>query len=520
MGIVKDLINASRDYFKSDEEAKAYTMLDLKSAVPMHNAGRNSTGYVQTYSGWADWDNAINQRLGWQTGTRINYANEIGSLKLSVLLMAAVRFAGINLAQGRMQVVELDADEKENPILDHPFTELFKNPNPDTSQKNLWKQFAMSWVLTGEAYFLLGRDGAGRVKEIWFEPQETIRPKWDRVAFPEDPTANEFIQYFDIWRDGQWQPWRKMDTLAIYDQLDPDTRHGWNGVQSLFRTIFTDQEREQYTALLLKNFGVTPKAVAPKTDNVAITPEDAAKLSSDLQRRWSGDDRGKPMSFTHPMEVLDFGTNFAADAMEKIAHISESRVAAAIGISAQSLRYMVAMRSSSYNNIREFRREDFEQWIMPTQDDFVEAAQKKILRDMDSNPRHVLRMDYSTVPIVQRDRMEVAKETEILVRNRVIDQAEARERHAYEFEPKGDEGKYRDVWFPVQAATLTLSPIGGEEKPDTDETDDDSDEPTKAAKGDRIPKGVLDKSADFWREHSALDEAQRSLIDATEYKAS
>jgi hypothetical protein len=513
MGIVKDLINASRDYFTSDEEAKAYTTLDLKSAVPMHNAGRSGTGSVQVYSNWSAWDNDINMRLGWNSGTRINYAAEIGDLKLSVLLMAAVHFAITNLTQGRMQVVELDADEKENPINDHAFIELFKNPNPDISVKNIWKHYGLYRVMSGEVNYTFGRDGAGRIKEIWPEPTETIRPMWDRNPFPEDKTANEFIQYFEIWRDGKWIPWRKMDTLTIYEMLDPVTRRGWNGVQSLMRTIFTDQEREQYTALLLKNFGVTPKAVAPKTDNVAISTEDAAKLSSDLQRRWSGDDRGKPMSFTHPMEVLDFGTDFSADAMEKIASISESRVAAAIGISAQSLRYMVAMRSSSYNNIREFRREDFEQWIMPTQDDFVEAAQKKILRDMDSNPRHVLRMDYSTVPIVQRDKMETARETEILVRNRVIDQSEARERHAYEFE----DAKYQDVWFPVQAATLTLSPIGGEPMPD--ESEGNSDEPTKAAKG-KIPGKVLDESADFWRTNDALDEGQRALIDATEYKAS
>lgn len=511
MGIAKNLINAAKGYFEEDE-AKSHVLLssaDIK-AVPVfrEGGGSSNSGVVPIYSSMQAWDRQISRYLDVWNGSKVNYAAEIGDLRLSVLLMAAVRWAGTNLGTGHIQVVDLDGDEKEDPILDHPFLSLLRRPNPDTTSKALWKQFACSWVLAGEVYFLIGRDNAGRAKELYYEPHATIEPRWDKAMFPEDETANEFIQYFEIKREGRWIPFRKKDVFRVYDLLDPKTRRGTNGVDALMRTIFTDNEREQYTALLLRNFGVSPKAVAPKNSMAEI---DAATIQSNLKRSFSGDERGTPRVFNEPMEVLDFGTDFSADAMEKISHIAESRVSAALGISVQSLKFGTSLQSSTYNNVREFRREDYEQWVMPTHEDFLMSAENQLLRDMDGDERHVLRFDYSKVPIIQRDKMETAKETEILVKNRIIDQAEARERHSYDF----DDPKYQDVWYPVQAATLTLSPIGGGEP----EPEPPEDEETKAAKT-KLPKSQLEEGADEWRKHSALTPDERELIDATEYKPS
>lgn len=458
MGIGERLSNAGRALFASGDEAKAYTLLspdDIKANVPQFNMQGGGASSVPIYSSMAEWDNAIDRALSGWRGSKINYAAEVGDLRLSVLLMAAVHWAGINLAQGRLKVVELDADRKETELPDHRFTTLFDEPNPEVEIDTLWKQFAASWILYGEVCFLLSRDNAGRIIELWWEPYWTIKPKWDRVAFPNDKTANTSIQYFEILRDGQWSPWRKADVFRIYDGFDPITRRGMNGVQALLRTIFTDYQREQYTALLLKNCGVSPMAVAPKEANTNIKVED---LSAALQRRTSGDEQGKPTVFNQPMEVLNFATDYSQEAMEKIAHISESRVAAALGISAQSLKFMVSQLSSTYNNVREFRREDFEQWVMPTQESFRKAARRQLLRAMDSDKRHDLRFDYSEVAVVQRDRLQVAKETDMLVRARVINQEEARERHDYK---PVSESQFNDepAWFPVPANTTTAERI-------------------------------------------------------------
>jgi phage portal protein BeeE len=461
MGITRDLLNAGRDYFASRDEAKAYTLLsrdDMKSAPPMFTEqGIGGGNVVQTFSNWTDFNAFIDQALSRWRGSKINYATAVGDLRLSVLLMAAIGWAGTNASMGRWQVAEIGKDEKETPILDHPFVQLFDGEeNPDFQNDILWRQWMVDWILFGEGYALFGRDNAGRIKEIYYEPRNTIRPRHDRNLFPDDPTANTFIQYFEINRNGRWIPWRKQDTFRTYWILDPITRRGFNGVQALLRTIFTDNEREQYTGLLLTNCGVSPVALAPKQPGLKF---DHIEFQDRLERRFSGDERGKPAVFTEPMESIKFATDYSADAMERIAHISESRVAAALGISAQSLKFMVSQQSSTYNNVQAFRKEDFEQWVVPTRNSFRVAAQKQILRDMDDDRRHVLRDDYSQVPIMQPDKIAERRSVVELFKGRVIDQAEAREAVSYEHAPKGDEGKYKDVYYPVPATTTTAERI-------------------------------------------------------------
>lgn len=424
----------------------------------------SAVSMVPVYTSEAAWDSYLSR---WQTG--IDFRAELGDLRLSVLLMAAARWAGINLSMGKLNVVEVGSDQTEKILDTHPFLDLFNNQNPDTTPKMMWKQFGASWVFCGEAYFLLGRDNADRIKEIYYEPCETIRPRWDVDKFPEDETSSELIRYFEINRGGQWIPWRKKDVLAIYDLFDPITRRGTNGVQALFQTLFTDQERETYTALLMKNFGVTPKAVAPKNAGGNVR---AQEIKENLTRAWSGRDRGKPNVFNEPMEVLDFGTDFSADAMTKIAHLSESRVAAAVGISVQSLQFLVAQLSSTYNNLETFLRRDYQQWIIPTHGDFLDACTKRILRDIDTNPNHQLRFDYSQVPVMQPDKRLEAERVRGLYKDRIINQAEAREAVEYDFEES-----QKDVWYPVQATTLTLSPLQEEPNPEPPEQEPPPDQP-------------------------------------------
>src|SRR5262245_44662714 len=114
------------------------TSLSLKSLVPQTT--ENQASYVPIYSSEAAWD-AITD----YSHTGVDFACEIGDLRLSVLLMSAARWAGINLSLGDLRVIEIDDQGKETIIADHPFTQLMKDPNPDLTLNMLWKQFAAAW---------------------------------------------------------------------------------------------------------------------------------------------------------------------------------------------------------------------------------------------------------------------------------------------------------------------------------------------------------------------------------------
>lgn len=117
---------------------------------------------------------------------------------------------------------------------------------------------------------------------------------------------------------------------------------------------------------------------------------------------------------------------------------------------------------------------------------------------------------------MQRDRMEVAKETDLLVRARVISQDEARERHSYK---PVSESQMKDepVWYPTPQTSVTISPMAESEpvneefpvKPNghTTMTEDEM----KAAK---VPdSATVDSYASHWSE--IAPEGARGLFEAT-----
>src|SRR3990167_3848723 len=80
------------------------------------------------------------------SGSRINFAEEVGPIQNLALVQAGVNWVGRGLNGARFQVVELDADRKEKEILDHPVSQLFHRPNPYYSGSVLFSGLSLSWL--------------------------------------------------------------------------------------------------------------------------------------------------------------------------------------------------------------------------------------------------------------------------------------------------------------------------------------------------------------------------------------
>src|SRR5581483_10913445 len=169
MGIGRNIISGIADYLQSRDEAKAMTTLNIQPpAFREQGLGGNA---VQTFSSMSEWQSVIDQALTRWNGSNINYASEVGDLRLSVLIMAAVNWAGVNASMGQWKVVEVGGDDKETDLPDHEFVQLFEGEDdPDFQLDMLWRQWMASWIIKGVAYGLYSRDGAGRIKRITFEP--------------------------------------------------------------------------------------------------------------------------------------------------------------------------------------------------------------------------------------------------------------------------------------------------------------------------------------------------------------
>jgi len=59
----------------------------------------------------------------------------------------------------------------------HPLAALVDKPNAYYDGVALWMATLVSWCITGNAYWLIVRDGALRPVALWFAPPWSITPR-------------------------------------------------------------------------------------------------------------------------------------------------------------------------------------------------------------------------------------------------------------------------------------------------------------------------------------------------------
>jgi hypothetical protein len=427
------------------------------SSVPFQGYG--SDGRVDT-RGMYDWQMYDSFE---STDKKINYARELEDFGLSRMVAAATRWVGKNLNDARFQVVQLDNDNKESEIVDHELAALFKRPNEYYGGAALLRGIALSWILKAAAYVLVLKSRAGRPVELWYEPHWTIRAVW-----PLD--GSDFISHYEILRNGRWIPFDKDDdtrsVFVIRDGIDMASRGGIQTLESVIKDILTDEQFAKFTVQLGK-YGLVQPTVFSIGDKDRPFDGNIADVDNLIQRRIAS---GKPIVSNDSVKTESVGLDYSKIGLGEIREFSESAFCSVVGISAESLRFSVAGKHATYNNIREHRLADYQDYIKPLHALIAEEAERQLLPDFPSKGRARCQWDYSKVEILQPNKSDDWKRIEGAYRARIIDQAEAREGIGYKFKDEQDRSKYVDVYYPVPSASITLSPIG---EPEMKETMDD-----------------------------------------------
>jgi hypothetical protein len=165
MGLI-DAYRAFRESRRdSDHESDGLVSLNLKtvSSLPQHH-GANS---------WLD------MRGGYQyPNTRINFSADVGDLRTSTLVMAAIQWAATNLADARLRVIKYGTDRKETEIESHALSQMWERPNPYYSGDTLLCGLALSWITASRAYLIKSKAKFGNPLWLWWEPHWTIEPRW------------------------------------------------------------------------------------------------------------------------------------------------------------------------------------------------------------------------------------------------------------------------------------------------------------------------------------------------------
>lgn len=363
--------------------------------------------------------------------TAINYANEVGPLTGSSLVMAAVNWVGTNLPEAPVQVLRQKSDGTEDAVKNHPLVKLLNRPNQYYSGQLLWRGFALSWIIDGNAYFIKIRNSFKQVIELWYEPHFSIRPRW-----PDN--GSEFIEYYELYRNGRWYRVDKEDVVHFRYGFDPyNTRLGLSPLASAYREIFTDNERARYSALILRNGGVISFLITPKEAGKQINVKE---FKAEWEYRTSGDNIGKPMVVNAPIEMNEMGSTPDKLLVDKASKIPEERVAALIGIPAAVLGFGVGLEQTKIGaTMRELREQSYESFVIPTLRQIdPELTAQLLIPDFPGSENMIVGHDLAKVRVLQDDQNALATRQALLYEKGIIKRSEARSAVGMQVEQEDD----------------------------------------------------------------------------------
>lgn len=363
-------------------------------------------------------------------GTNIDYASEVGDLTTNRLIMSAVNFLGRTLPEAALEVVQMKSDGTNKVMFDHPLARLFKRPNKFMAGDLLWKSAGLSWIISGNVYFYKVRNKLGEVIELWYLPHFSIEPRW---------SGNSFIDYYAYSVDGQEFHLKPEDVIHLRNGIDPhNTRMGLSDIASALREIYTDNEAANFSALLMKNSGVPPFALIPKTDITGLKQDDVARLQNSFMRKISGDERGKPAVSTRAFDIVK--TGFSPDELNlsKLRRLPEETIASLTGIPAVVLQFGAGLERSTYSNYAEAREAAYESVIVPLWRYIAAELSAQLLTDYDGAEKLDVNFNTSNVRVLQDDENKLYIRIGTAYRNGFIMRSEARSKTGFVAAPEDE----------------------------------------------------------------------------------
>jgi HK97 family phage portal protein len=327
----------------------------------------------------------------------VDYAAAVGDGRGSSILMACVLWMARAYPEAPLRVQRRKADGTLEVVRDHPMIVLLANPNPYYSGVLLWMALLADWMLSGNAYLLKVRSGAGRVIELYWIPSWMIEPTW-----PTDGSA--YISGYLYRPDGKAITYAFDDVVHIRYGLDPlNTRKGLSPLASLFREVFTDEEAAAFTAALLRNMGVPGLIISPASSDVELTKEDAEDIKLQASQRYGGDNRGATMTVSAPMSVASYGFNPQQMDLKALRRIPEERISAIFGTPAVVVGLGAGLDRSTFANFSEAREAAYESNIIPTQRLMAAELTSQLLPDFSDPGQYEVDHDLSKVRVLQVD---------------------------------------------------------------------------------------------------------------------
>jgi len=354
-----------------------------------------------------------------------DYQREVGDGLSSSVVAATVGWIARRFVEAPMVVIKDEETEHEHALLD-----LLRRPNPYYSGRAMMMAVAGSYSTDGNGYLVKVRNGQAKPTQLWYIPHWLIEPHW-----PVDGSV--FIDHYSYKPLGTQIKLDPEDVIHFRNGLDPrNTRKGLAPLKSLYREIFTDDEAANFSASLLRNFGVPGLVISPG-DDAQATEGDKDAVKQFFRERFGRDNRGEPLVMSSKTEIKQLSFSPEALDLGRLREIPEERVTAVLGVPAAVVGFGTGLQQTKVGaTMAELREAAYEDCIIPMQNTIAEELDVQLMPEFETDRKVHVGFDLSDVRVLQEDENKHAERVRTLVAGGILTIGEGRRELGYEVKPE------------------------------------------------------------------------------------
>lgn len=170
--------------------------------------------------------------------------------------------------------------EKRVEVTRHPLEDLLHKPNPHLSRFELFEQTIGSLELTGNAYWFIAGDAAGRPAQIW-----PLRA--DRVSIVPDP--QRYVRGYVYEVDGKRIPFEAVEVVHFKRWHPADDYYGLSALEAARLAVDTDRAMQRWNQRTFGDDQGVPAGIVNITD--FVSDNDFERIKREWRSSYGGGQR-------------------------------------------------------------------------------------------------------------------------------------------------------------------------------------------------------------------------------------
>ena len=330
----------------------------------------------------------------------------------------------LNLIANTFNEAELKVLDKDDNHLDTSITQqLLNHTSEETTQRQFFTRAIFYLYLGGACFIEKARDSRGRVTALYL-----IRP--DRMRIHTTPEAGITHYTFELGSISKRMDPKDIIFIPFVSPRSP--YQGYSPIWSLIKTINSDNAAKSHSEELLANRGRPGSLITTENE---MDSEEAYSMARSWDRAFKGAKNGSTGILWSGAQYQQLGMSMKDMDFSSLRKVDESKILSTLRIPLSVYGSITGSEASTFNNVKESKRQFWEQCILPLQN----LIKDSLNNDKELSIEGEIVFDTSEVLALQEDMNAVAERCVKIYEGGILTLNEVRAKLGYDEIENGDE---------------------------------------------------------------------------------